>query len=115
MKSLMLVVSMILSLMVISCGPKTVKEAQTDKLHDAVEDGNVEGVKQAILKEADVNGKAGFADETPLHIAVKEGRFEIIKILIANGAFVNVRDAFGLTPLYVAAYYGRPKAAKILL
>lgn len=41
---------------------------------------------------------------TPLHVAVKHGQVEIVKLLLHNGANVNAKDAAGLTPLLLVGY-----------
>jgi ankyrin repeat protein len=39
---------------------------------------------------------------TPLHIACLCGQLECVKLLLANGAPLDVKDFFGNTPLYAA-------------
>ena len=43
----------------------------------------------------------------PLHEAAFEGNKEIVKLLIAHGADVNVQDNHGETPLQEAAFIRR--------
>lgn len=52
---------------------------------------------------------------TPLHIAVGEVTADVARYLIANGAEVNAEDAFGMSPLLEAIYYGHAAAIKLLL
>ena len=40
---------------------------------------------------------------------------EVVKILIANGANVNVKIQHRITPLHWAAYIGHPEIAKMLI
>ncbi|XP_022908937.2 transient receptor potential channel pyrexia-like [Onthophagus taurus] len=42
------------------------------------------------------------SQRTPLHIAVKKGHIEIVKLLVFKGADVNCIDSNGLTPLLLA-------------
>jgi hypothetical protein len=53
-------------------------------------------------------------NETPLHIASVFGNFEAVKILIENGADVNVLNNNGSSPLHYAASRGRLDIARLL-
>ncbi|XP_039124694.1 LOW QUALITY PROTEIN: ribulose bisphosphate carboxylase/oxygenase activase, chloroplastic [Dioscorea cayenensis subsp. rotundata] len=44
-------------------------------------------------------------DETPLHMAAKNGCNESAKILIEHGAFLEAKAKNGMTPLHLAAWY----------
>jgi ankyrin repeat protein len=52
---------------------------------------------------------------TPLDIAVTDGNIDTVKLLISQGADVNVRDSDGNTPLHIAAEYGYINIAKLLI
>jgi len=53
---------------------------------------------------------------TPLHVAVKLNRVELVKILISAGANVNVADGkSGHTPLHLAAESGQLDVVELLL
>lgn len=39
-----------------------------------------------------------------MHIAVKNGHINIVKLLLQKGANVDAKDATGLTPLLLAGY-----------
>lgn len=41
-----------------------------------------------------------------MHEAAKQGRKDIIALLLNHGGNVHLRDGFGITPLGVAAEYG---------
>ena len=88
---------------------------------------NIEAVKQAIADGGDVNVKdkrrwidfrSGFRlrrnGETPLHDAAYGGQKEIVELLIAEGADVNVKRPGGSPPLDQAIKYNRPKFADLL-
>jgi|GEM_PF-5506967 len=53
--------------------------------------------------------------ETALHIAVARGNDESTKLLLENGALVNLKDENEQTPLHIAAKRGYIKLAKLLL
>ena len=77
--------------------PTTAKAPDID-IHEAVETGNIEAVKQAIAGGADVNAKDGDGG-TPLHMAAANGHKEIAELLIVKGADVNAKAVVGSTPL----------------
>lgn len=41
-----------------------------------------------------------------MHEAAKQGRKDIVALLLKNGGNVNLKDGYGVTPLVVAAEYG---------
>jgi ankyrin len=98
--------------------PPTVK-APDISIEDAAREGNIEAVKQHLASGADVNGEGEHGmtsmKGTPLHQAVSQERHEIIELLIAKGANVNVRDmAFTLTPLDWAVKLNKTETIKLL-
>lgn len=73
--------------------------SQETPLHVAVHRGRTEAVKWLLANKADVNAVA-YNDFTPLHLA-EDG--EIAKALIKAGAKLDLKDAWGSTPLQMAA------------
>jgi ankyrin repeat protein len=71
-----------------------------EELLKAAREGYVEKVKDLLARGADPN--AIRLGTTPLHIAAGHGHFDIVKILVENGANVNVKDLMGFTPLHSA-------------
>ena len=76
--------------------------------------------------ESDCDNKESLAEElicklqklgnkTPLHIAAKEGLYDIAKILLAYGADANIVDSGLCTPLHWATVKGNLKFARLLL
>lgn len=53
--------------------------------------------------------------QTALHIAAMNGKVDILTVLIARGAAVNVQDDNGITPLMLAARDGRVEAVQALI
>ena len=53
--------------------------------------------------------------QTALHYAAMGGKVDIVTILIARGANVNVQDEQGITPLMLAAKEGRMDAIQALI
>ncbi|OGI07307.1 MAG: hypothetical protein A2Y40_03310 [Candidatus Margulisbacteria bacterium GWF2_35_9] len=53
--------------------------------------------------------------ETPLMIAIKEGKNDIVKELINRGADLNIKDLIHWSPIHYSAVYGNEEAAKMLI
>ena len=93
-----LLLTTIVGVLLAGCGPPV----PDISIYDAVEDGNIEVVKQHLAAGTDVNSKDkdGW---TSLHEAASEGHNKIVELLIAKGADVNVKNDDGKTPLDAAA------------
>ena len=82
-------------------------------LHLATIDGHT-GIVDYILNEktslrlADILAAQDISGATPLHEAVRYGRADIAKLLLANGANVNSTDSLGKTPVLLII----PKSAQ---
>ncbi|GAX77240.1 hypothetical protein CEUSTIGMA_g4687.t1 [Chlamydomonas eustigma] len=76
---------------------------------------------QAGVAEWLLSNKAGKLEivsegpQNPLHAAVHAGRTEIIEVLLASGARIDVRDARGRTPLAWAATHGKDDMVRLLV
>ena len=98
---------------------KPVNPKANKALLNAVKKGEIEAAKQAIADGADVNGEGEYGmtpmEGTPLHLAVSQDRHEIIELIIAKGANVNVKDMFfTLTPLDWAVKLNKTETIKLL-
>lgn len=78
----------------------------------AIVKGDVEAVKKFIEYGVDVNEKSN--GMSPLMIAARYNKVEIIKILLANGANPNSKDEKGLTALKYAQLSNATDAVQIL-
>ena len=93
--------------------PPTAK-APAISIHDAVEKGNVEAIKQHLAAGTDVNARDSIG-ETPLFYAAVDGHKEIAELLIAEGADVNVRGKIRTTPLQAAAMLSHKEIVELLI
>jgi ankyrin repeat protein len=90
------------------------------QLFDAVNQGNVPGVRQALQNQADVNAsqtvKRGLSKETPLLIAVTNNDLKISDILLTHGADTNQAQMFHKSSLvYIAIEQGNTEIASLLI
>lgn len=72
-------------------------------LHAAISSGNPDLLLDLLDAGADVDGKVIKTGWTALHIAVSEGRGEMVNLLVLRGANPHEPDLNGLTPLSMAA------------
>jgi ankyrin repeat protein len=59
--------------------------------------------------------KDGIHHDSPLCVAAKAGRVEVVDLLIRRGASVTQRDRHGFMALRYASHYGHPEIIKLLL
>lgn len=80
-------------------------------LHEAVLHKDV--IAMLIANGADINAR-NFSGDTPLHVAVDNGR-PATEWIIAAGADVNCENNYGDTPLHVALRIGNEHVAELLI
>lgn len=91
----------------------TVLIQQIDELTDAIKTENVEKVKRAIKNGAHIN-ELDSRGELPLIVAINLGNYEIIKLLLKNGADPNYKYSSD-RPLDFAIKKGNIPNVKMLL
>ncbi|KAM5292626.1 ankyrin repeat and SOCS box protein 3 [Ctenodactylus gundi] len=87
--------------------PNTTTLEETTPLFLAVENGQIDVVRLLLEHGADVQGSHSMCGWNSLHQASFQENVEIIKLLLKNGAHKECRDDFEITPLFVAAQYGK--------
>ena len=84
-------------------------------LERAITAGYVEFVKKLIETEQVNINKLNGTGYSALHLAAIVNNPEIIKLLLENGAFININDLSGFTPLEVAVNEGSFDSACVLI
>ncbi|NJL27641.1 MAG: hypothetical protein HC897_06935 [Thermoanaerobaculia bacterium] len=110
-------------------------------LHLAAHNGHLATLRRLLARGADLNARAlnewppsvrqiksvlekrkqttpditlGNFDFSPLHMAVAEGKTEVVALLLEAGADVNALTGSGATPLSLAATRNRPELVEVL-
>lgn len=87
-------------------------------LHLAAYNTALDIFQMLIKRNADINAR-DHKGQTPLHRVVASGYGEegldVVKFLLGQGAVADAKDNDDSTPLHMASYYGRVKAASLLL
>lgn len=89
--------------------------AMAGDIHDAIQAGNLETVKQLLAQNPDLIENTDEGGMTPLLTAASEGKLDILKYLIANKADLSAVNDRRSTALHLAAFGGHPKVAEYLL
>ncbi|CAO2640960.1 Ankyrin repeat and SOCS box protein 3 [Lemmus lemmus] len=94
--------------------PNATTLEETTPLFLAVESGKIDVLKLLLQHGANDNGFYSMFGCNSLHQASFQRNAEIIKLLLKNGADRG-QDDFGITPLFVAAQYGKLESLNILM
>jgi ankyrin repeat protein len=84
-------------------------------IHTAAREGNLKEVKRQLAWGVNVNKSNFFTRDTPLIEAAANGYLDVVKLLIKNGADVNLKGEAWYGPLHAAAAKGHIEVVKILL
>lgn len=85
-----------------------------EDLIDAAENGNLDEVRKALEKGADVNAKDKYSNTALMKAAVK-GHSDIVELLIEEGADTDAKDVFDETALFNAVLKGHFHIVKLLI
>lgn len=76
------------------------------ELYEAAQKGDLDGVRQALDKGADINALDPECSETALHAAVDKSQKAVVDLLLSKGANPNIVSGQHYTPLIIAAAMG---------
>ncbi|CAK9292326.1 unnamed protein product [Gordionus sp. m RMFG-2023] len=93
---------------------KTCTEKQKEEFIWAIKNGEVDRVYNMInTKTIRINEE--LRGRQPLHYAADYGQAEIIKFLLNQGADINAKDSYGITPILAAIWEGHIPVVQLLL
>ncbi|PNF23135.1 hypothetical protein B7P43_G06701 [Cryptotermes secundus] len=96
----------------------TLTDTDTDSpLHSAVQHGHLDLIRLLIEQGVDVDTRATFREQTPVHIAAKLGEFNCLKLLASYGGSLTSLDGTekGFAPIHLAILTGNDAIALWLL
>jgi len=89
--------------------------AGISSLMSAVSNNDIEGVKFFSKAGPIIINQKNIGGATALHIACRQANAEIVKILLENGASINIADNEGWTPLMRASLVANPEIVEMLI
>ena len=108
-------INLLLSLLLLSVLQPALAQNRNEELFAAARKGDAATVKSLLERGVDVNTKFRYG-ATALSYAADKGHVEVVKILLAHKADLNVKDTFyGATPIIWAAQKGHAKVVEALL
>ena len=101
-KILILIITVFALIITIIMSILVSKSTKNNNLFIAIDNNDLDAVKIAIEKGADVNAyrhpfmykELGTTNPTPLILACKKGNEDIVKFLVESGADINKKDKF---------------------
>lgn len=91
------------------------KMAGVSALMSAAMDNDIEGVRFFSKSDKALIDKRNLGGATALHLAARQGNFEIVDVLVKGGANLDITDNEGWTPLMRAALAGNAPIVKLLV
>ena len=92
---------------------ETVKEP-SNSIWVSAKKGDIESIKQHIAFGTDLNSKGSNRDETALIIASCQGHYEVVKLLIDEGAELDIQNDEGVTAQFCAVFFGQVEIVQLL-
>jgi len=104
----------IAAVLLVGCG----SQPPDISIQEAAEQGNIEVVKRHLAAGTDVN-EYSIAENSAIYLATLEGHFEIVELLLSNGADVNLGfkgmgQIIPVSPLDISTSFDYPKISDLL-
>lgn len=87
----------------------------TQMLCQAIIDGDLDYIRSWCEQEGNDPNTRDYVGRTPLHLATINGKTEVVKVLIDNGAKLIYRLLDGRSALHLAAQFGQIDILKLLM
>ncbi|XP_041073412.1 ankyrin repeat and SOCS box protein 3 isoform X5 [Carcharodon carcharias] len=84
-------------------------------IHAATEKGHIAVARTLLRHGARINGPHSACLWSVLHQAAYQEHLDILMLLLEKGADKEARDDYGITPLFLAAQYGKLESLRVLL
>jgi ankyrin repeat protein len=102
----------VFSLAIMNSLPR-IREQRQRSFAQATMDGSLYRMRWLHFAGAKIDARSSLGN--PLFLAASEGKLDVVRYLLDEGANVNARESSGSTPLAEAAYYGHVNVIKELL
>jgi hypothetical protein len=76
--------------------------------------GDIESIEQHIAFGTDINSIGSRRDETALIIAACQGYYEIVQLLVNEGADLDIQNDEGVTAQFCAVFFGQTDIVQLL-
>lgn len=90
-------------------------EDSFDSIAALISSGDTAALERVFERRPDLLRVRDMGKHTPLHIAARAGRAEVVELLLTMGAEVDARMMEGATPLLLSAAQGDAQSVKQLL
>ena len=94
--------------------PKKVFSKDEYELYKSVYLGRNSKVEKLVKSGVNINVHSPNSKRTPLHLAASRGKADIAKILVENGANLEIKNADGKTALHIAIDSSKAEVIKYL-
>jgi len=102
----------VFSLVIMNSLPR-VRQQRQRSFAQATMDGNLRRMRWLHFAGAKIDARSNLGN--PLFLAASEGKLDVVRYLLDEGANPNARESSDSTPLAEAAYYGQVDVIKELL